>query len=161
MKRTLVALMLTMAITFTAMAQPGGRARQHKVPPHAAIMKDLNLTDAQETQVQKLQINLQKKQTDLRAKVQNLYLDTKEQFLADKVDRAAIEKNVKAISDIQEQMKLAMLNHWFDVNALLTPEQQKIWKNHALRLGQAWHQRMRGMRMGMGMDPGMGNPDED
>ncbi len=148
MKRNaLVILALTCVVAFTVMAQPPGPRRHmpKQGPPHAAMLKELNLTEAQDAQVQKNRIDLMKKQTQLRAKVQTLRLDTKELFLAEKPDRSAIEKNVKAISDAQEQMKLAMLDHWFAVNALLTPEQQKVWKKHALQMGNAMRERAKGM----------------
>ncbi len=43
-----------------------------------------------------------------------------------------------------------MLNHWFNVNKLLTPEQQKVWKK---TLGARMFER-RGMQM-RGRMPGM------
>lgn len=131
------------SVAMVAFAQPPGRGMGPRdLPPrHEALLKELNLTDAQKAQVQKLHLEMMKKQTQLRSKIQTLRLDTKGLFLAEKVDRSAIEKNIKAITEAQEQMKMAMLDHWFAVNALLTPEQQKVWKEHAMQFGERMRQR--------------------
>jgi len=143
-----LALIAVAALTMTAFAQPGRgpQPRPEMRPAHEALIEKLNLNETQKNQMKKLHLDLMKKQTALRSKIQTLRLEIQEQFLADKVDRAAIEKNLKAISDAQHQMKLNMLAHWFDVNAMLTPEQQKIWKEAPGIVGQRMRQ---GMREGM------------
>jgi Spy/CpxP family protein refolding chaperone len=140
--------LLGMLATTLVLAQPPRRPMgpPGKGPHHQSLIDELKLTDTQQAQLEKIRLDLMKKQTPLRSKVQTLRLEIQEQFLADKIDRAAIEKNLKAITDLQQQMKLNMLDHWFQVNAILTPEQQKIWKSAPMR----WGQHMRdGMRMGM------------
>ncbi len=143
-----VALLGLFAATLVFAQPPRGRMGPHGIGPrHQALIDELKLTDTQQAQMQKIRLDLMKKQTPLQSKVQTLRLEIQEQFLADKVDRAAIEKNLKAITDVQQQMKMNMLDHWFQVNAILTPEQQKIWKNAATRWGQRMPDgmRMRGM----------------
>lgn len=148
-----LALLFALALAGTAVAQPGRGPmhRPHMPPAHEALIQKLNLTEAQQTQMKKLHLDLMKKQTLLRSRIQTLRLEIQEQFLADKVDRAAIEKNLKAISDAQHQMKMNMLDHWFQVNAILTPEQQKVWKEAPGMLGarmrEGARQGMRGMMM--------------
>lgn len=139
-------LLIVCASTFT-FAQPQRTPMQHKEmrPFREAIISKLNLTDAQETQMHKLRIELMKKQTQLRAKIQTLRLDSKELFLADKIDRKAIESNIKAVTDLQEQLKLNMLDFWFGVNSILTPEQQKVWKKAPMELQEHMKGRARGM----------------
>lgn len=131
----------TLLLVFTgsfAVAQPHRNWKDNgrQGPMHEKMMKHLNLTEDQQGQMQKLQIGLMKEQTQHQSKVKTLRLEIKELFLADKVDRGAIEKNVKAITGLQEQMKLGMLNHWFAVNTILNAEQQKTWKKHASAMGQ-------------------------
>jgi Spy/CpxP family protein refolding chaperone len=147
LRKTLVVLLLIVVATALSLAQVmRGPMAQRFGERHEALIKELKLTEAQETQMQKLRIELMKKQTQLRSRVQTLRLDSKELFLADKIDRKAIESNVKAVTDAQEQMKLNFIDHWFAVNQILTPDQQKIWKKHAMAMGE----RMRvGMRQGM------------
>lgn len=149
MKRNITSvIVLGLLATTMALAQPprGPMGPRGMGPRYQALIDELKLTDTQQAQMEKIRLDLMKKQTALRSKVQTLRLDIQEQFLADKVDRPAIEKNLKAITDVQQQMKMNMLDHWFQVNAILTPEQQKIWKSAASH----WGQRMReGMRPGM------------
>lgn len=159
----LAVFVATLACAASAFAQPprGPMPQRAMVPPHEAIIQQLNLTETQQDQMKKLRLDLMKKQTALRSKVQTLRLEIQEQFLADKIDRAGIEKNLKAISDAQHQMKLNMLAHWFDVNAMLTPEQQKIWKNAPMAIGQQVRQGMKeGMRRMM-KHRGWIEPDDD
>ncbi|MDL1892535.1 periplasmic heavy metal sensor [Sphingobacteriales bacterium CHB3] len=154
MKRQLLfgAFLIIFAVTSTV-AQPGWgpRAGAGYGPRHTAVLAKLDLTEAQQTQMEKLRIDMMKKQTELRSKIQSLRLDIKSAFLADKVDRSAIEKNIKAITAAQDQQKMNMLDHWFAVNNILTTEQQKIWKRHAATMGE----RMGG-RDGMQHSPGRG-----
>lgn len=159
----LAVFVATLAFAATALAQPprGPMPQRGMIPPHEAIIEQLKLTEAQQDQMKKLRLDLMKKQTALRSKVQTLRLEIQEHFLADKIDRAAIEKNMNAISDAQHQMKLNMLAHWFDVNSILTPEQQKIWKNAPMAFGQQMRHGMReGMRRMM-QHRGWINPDDD
>lgn len=161
---TYVALLFSLLITATAVAQPGKGAmhRPHTPPHHEALIQKLNLTEVQQTQMKKLHLDLMKKQTGLRSKIQTLKLEIQEQFLADKVDRVAIEKNLKAINDVQHQLKMNMLDHWFQVNAILTPEQQKIWKEapsmFGMRMREGFHQSMRRLMMHRF---GWNDPDEE
>jgi Spy/CpxP family protein refolding chaperone len=151
-KRVLSSALLIVFAASLSFAQPprGPIHPMDRRPFHEAIIKDLNLTEAQENQMKKLQIELMKKQAQLHSKVQTLRLEIKELFLADKVDRNAVEKNIKAISDLQGQIKVNFVDHWFAVNAILTAEQQKIWKKHAQAMGDGIRRGMqRGMRMMM------------
>lgn len=128
----------TLLMIVFAVSSNFGQTPEPPRPPndmHQRIFKKLNLTEAQETQMKKLRIELMKKQTQLHSKIQTLRLDNKGQFLADKVDRNAIEKNIKAITGLQEQLKLNMVDQWFAVNSILTPDQQKVWKNAAMEMG--------------------------
>ena len=109
-QRIVSAILLIVCASAFTFAQPQRGPMQHneKQPFREAIIKKLNLTDVQETQMHKLRIEMMKKQTQLHAKIQTLRLDSKELFLADKIDRKAIESNIKAVTDQQEQLKLNM-----------------------------------------------------
>lgn len=169
-KTTLATLAVVATLTATVLAQPRGEHRRiiekELIGGPAMLKEKLNLTDEQETKIQKLRIELMKKQTQLRSRVQTLRLDSKELFLADKVDRKALESNIKAISDAQEQMKLSFVDHWFAVNAILNADQQKIWKQHAMQMGERMKGKIREglrqrMRLRMHDDPGSPEQDSD
>lgn len=157
MKRSLLMMLAIMMIAPAfALAQPDD---DDDFPLRGPLRERLNLTESQQAEMQKLHLALQRKQTALRAKVQAFRLDIKEQYLADKPDRKAIERSLKGISDVQHEMKLNMVDHWFAVNNILTPEQQKVWKQMAGRFmdrgAQALKQRF-GRGPGQGMGPGQG-----
>ena len=138
--KKLQALLLMLGIAGMAFAQPGpgmgeGMERHPgdgKEPMHGRqnIMAKLNLTDDQQSQMHKLRIDLQKKQATVQSKIRLARLDIEELFMAATPDKGAIEKKMKEVSDLQYQEKLNGLDHMFAVKAILTPEQQKLWKDH-------------------------------
>jgi Spy/CpxP family protein refolding chaperone len=109
---------------------------------HGMMMKQLNLSDDQQKQFDKLHDEMEKKQIDLRAKVKSLRVDLKGLFRDDKPDQAKIESKIAEISKLQTEMKLAHIGFWFNVNKLLNAEQQKVWKRHAMMMGR---EKMNGM----------------
>lgn len=140
MNYTLIA-MIVLAVTVLhgeAPAQPpgdgNGRIERFR-DARQGLMERLNLTDAQAEQFKKHRLDHERKMLQNRNKLSEARLDLKALYMADKPDRGAIEKVLKAISDIQHQQKLAMVEHWFAVNAMLSPEQQMLWKEHAGRMG--------------------------
>ncbi len=92
------------------------------------MMEKLNLTEDQKKKMEKMHFDMQKKQIDGKAKVKTAEIELKELFNADKPDKSAIEKKIKEISDLKGKMRTNHVDHWFDVNSILTPEQQKTWK---------------------------------
>jgi Spy/CpxP family protein refolding chaperone len=133
MKRSKIALiaMLLFAATL-ASAQPfaGPRWGEGMRGKRAPAMEALKLTDQQEAQIKKLRLDLERKQAQIRSKIQLARLDMKENYLSDKIDRTTIEKSIKQVSDLQNEMKMNHVGFWFSVNAMLTPDQQKVWKQH-------------------------------
>ncbi len=99
------------------------------------MMEDLQLNNEQQAQMQKLHLQLEKKQAGIESEIKLRRLDLKEELIGANPDQAKIEKNIKAINDLQLQMKLTMVDHVFKAKAMLTPEQQKKFKQHLLRLG--------------------------
>ena len=151
-----------LAFATMAIAQPNPAPRHMAM--HQEMMGKLNLTDQQKSEMQKLHFEMQKKQVQIQSKIRLQRIDLRELFAADKPDRAAIEKGIKAVSELQLQEKMNMVDHLFAVNALLTPEQQKIWKKTiGDRMGsmsgemRGMRGRMRGMWRGeRGMQPAPG-----
>ena len=121
---------LLLFVSVFGTAQPSERARpmERMREMRQELKEKLGLTDAQQKDIQKLRIDLEKKQTQVHAKIRTERLDLKALFLSDNPDRSAIEKGMKTVSDLQHQLKLNMLDHWYAAKAILTPEQQKIWK---------------------------------
>jgi nickel and cobalt resistance protein CnrR len=159
----LVAVVVMAVCAAAASAQPGmgmGPGPNASLPAgnrHEAMMAKLNLTDDQQAQMEKLRIDMQKKQTALRAKIQIARLDMQELFNATAPDRNAIEKKMKEIGDLRLQQELNQLDHQFAVRGILNPEQQKIWKHEMMFGGPQGRMggRMRGWNMEDEMRPGV------
>jgi protein CpxP len=152
MKNLLVLLIL---FTTVAMAQP--RKMGEASPIRGRLMEKLNLTDDQRKQVDKLHSDLQKKQITLRARIQSARVDVRDAFREDKPDRGKIESKLSDITKAQGEMKTNHVAFWFDVNKILTPEQQKIWKQAPKMLqhgrGEGMHRMHRMGMMGVAGDP--------
>lgn len=101
-------------------------------PPMMRMIEKLDLSDAQEKEFRKLKYELQKKQTELQAKIRTSQIEMMELMDAEKIDQAAVEKKFKEISDLRMKLQLNRLEHWFKVNKILDEKQQKIWKKHFL-----------------------------
>ena len=158
MIRTAIIVTILAAGVAAAVAQPQRRAEREHLRQGPRLVEELDLTEQQESQWKDLRFALEKKQTATRAKVDVARIELKELMSADKLDRAAIEKKTKEISDLQYQMKLAHIDHMFAVLNILTPEQQEEWKEHMARPRSGMRDRlrhmMRGPRWGGGPWPG-------
>lgn len=166
MKRLAILTLAALFAGAAAFAQGGGppnrMMRGMRMDMHQEMMKQLNLTEDQQSQIQKLHLNLEKKQAELRAKIQVAQIDMRELMLTDNLDKAAIEKKMDAVADLRGQSRKNMIDHWFAVYNMLKPEQQKIWKQqHAGMIGGGRGQcpncdMMGGMRHGMKHPMGRG-----
>lgn len=107
-----------------------GDFEQFDLPPLRRIIDKLDLSESQEKEFRKLRYELQKKQTDLRAKIRTAQIELRELMDADKIDRNLIEKKIKEIADYRLKLQLNRLDHWFNVYKILDEKQQKIWKKH-------------------------------
>lgn len=147
MKKTLLVLaMFLISAVVTVFAQPGDVPR----PNRERIMAKLNLTDAQQEQFKKIHYETEKKNIDIRAKIQASRLDLNRLFDSESPDRSAIEKKINEIAALEASVKINQFNAWADCNKLLNADQQKIWRRvPAMKEVMSRH----GMRSGM-----MGKP---
>jgi len=99
------------------------------------MLKDLNLTDQQQAQMEKMRIEMKKQQVTLQGKIRLLRVEMQELLLAENPDKNAIHKKMKEVSDLQLQEKEAFVDHLFAVRGILTADQQKVWKQHMRRAG--------------------------
>ncbi len=89
---------------------------------------------------------------DLQAAMKKERLDVQDEFHADKPDKGKIDAAIAKLGDLQVQVRQAHVQFWFDVNKILTADQQKVWKRAAERLLQERGRMMAGgwMRRGEG-----------
>jgi Spy/CpxP family protein refolding chaperone len=150
---SILGLLLLMATIGFGQPRGTGPRDDRPMPMHDRAMQQLKLTDEQQRQFDQLRTNQQKRQIDTRAKIQSLRLDVRSQFKSDNPDRAKIESMTDQISKLQSDMKKNRIGFWFDVQKMLTPEQQKIWKERSLAMmdrGEKSGWREHGMHRGMG-----------
>lgn len=134
-RTTILATACALLLTATVAAQPGPTPRPDRGPEmpgpeRERLIEKLHLTEQQEEQIQKLRLEFAKAETQTAAKIKTARLDLVGFFAAESPDRAAIEKTLKTISDLQHQQKLQLVDHLFAVRTILTPEQQKAWRKH-------------------------------
>ncbi|MGC8896905.1 MAG: Spy/CpxP family protein refolding chaperone [Bacteroidota bacterium] len=118
-------------ISFTAAQMAGAGMRAGKMPQKAAVadvIKKLNLTDEQKKEIEKLRFDFQKQQVAQQAKIHTAQIELRELLSEDNPDRAAIQKKVDEIARLRVQSAMDRFDHWQAVKKILTPEQQKIWR---------------------------------
>ncbi len=160
MFRTLSTILI---VTFTTVAIGASQPQQQAGPRGARmqrperLMERLNLTTEQKTQMRKLWTDLEKKQIPIHSKIQLARVEIRELFMAEKPDRAAIERKMKEVSDLQYQTKLNNLDLALAARGILSKEQQEQLWDWIVAPGGGGHPMMRGGR-GMGRWGGpMGN----
>ena len=105
---------------------PMQRRQGHFARP--ALMAKLKLTDDQKSQMKNIKFETSKKEIELRSHVALSRLELGRLVMADTPDKAAIEKKMNEVAANEVSLKMNKLNGWFQANSVLTPEQQKVWR---------------------------------
>ena len=122
----LAAALCSVFVLTTAFSQ--NTQRPNFGPRHARIVEQLKLSDSQKKDFENINSDFAKKRVEQQAKVKVAGIELHSLLQADNPDRSAIEKKINEISDLQAQNKMLRVDHWFAVNKMLTPDQQRIWK---------------------------------
>jgi len=117
MKTMVVLLMSTLMFAGTINAQPYGKGNKN-------FCCVANLTEDQQSQLDKLRLEHRKEVLNLRNQLRekNARMNTLE--TADKIDMAAINKVIDEISDLKKQMMKKKAEHRQEVRKVLTEEQR-------------------------------------
>jgi len=139
--------LLSLIVIFAAFGNP---------PRREKMMKELKLTDQQEEQFSKVKFDTQKKMIELKAKVETSKLELRRLMDAETIDKSSIEKKMNEIAVNEVAIRMNHLNSWIEMNKVLTPEQQKIWKKAlAIRPEQMKRKMMMQREMREQMEPSM------
>jgi Spy/CpxP family protein refolding chaperone len=149
--KNIFASLLISAILMTALstyAQPNkcGMNPQGNIK----LFKELNLTDQQKDEIAKLRSEHQKQAIDLKADIQKLRIEIKDQLREKNLNEDKILSITKKISDLQAQLKESAVKTWLDSYKLLDEKQKETWKEHAPMLLGDRHMidgKMRGRKM--------------
>lgn len=128
MKYTIIAL-LVLFVSF-ASSQPGMRGKTHgrSGGGDGGVVQKLKLTDDQKKQFDKLSSDLEKTQIAVRSKIQTAHVELHDLMKEDAPDRAKFLAKQAEINKLEGELEQNRTGFWFDVNKILTPEQQKDWK---------------------------------
>jgi len=149
------------ALVGTALAQPQmGRPVAAPMAQKERMAQKLNLSAEQKAKMHKIRADLERKQIPVQSKIQLARVDLREMAIAEKPDRAAIEKKMKEISDLQYQTRLNMVDMLFSAREILTPEQQKMMWDRLMDGGQRIRIREHIRQGGGGMGGGWGAMDD-
>jgi Spy/CpxP family protein refolding chaperone len=128
-------LSLILAGGTTALSQPDPAAR-HAPPPERGrreFMEKLGLNEKQKTDIAGLRTEMEKSMVGIQAKIKIARIDMRNLVAAESPDKGAIEGKMKEVNDLQYQAKKMTVDHIFAVYALLTPEQQKMFKGQMMK----------------------------
>lgn len=125
-------LVLTILASAMAFGQPPSRGDDQAAPLGGRLMKRLNLTDEQQSQVERMAADFRKAQIAIRAKINTAEVDLHTLFNQEAPDKAAIEAKQKEIHQFMADLAVNRTDFWFDVNKILKPDQQKTWKKFGL-----------------------------
>lgn len=156
---SVVAAMTAMALCAGVLpAQPRGNAPFERDRPQMRrnIAEELELTDAQKEQFQKIRLQAHKQRIEQRAKMQLARLELRELVQAANPDQKLIDAKITDISKLQETILRHRIATHMEMQKVLTPEQRKkaqeLWPFHGLRDFDEFEGRPgRGMHRGMRM----------
>ena len=117
--RIVVIGLFSLIVFFSAFGNP---------PDQGKMMKELKLTEQQQDQFDKNKFETQKKMIELKAKVETSKLELRRLMDAETIDKSAMEKKMNEIAANEVSIRMNRLNSWIELNKVLTPDQQKIWK---------------------------------
>ena len=107
-----------------------------EMPDQKPLLGRLQLNDQQKKQIEQMRIDMEKRLVGVRAQAQMARLDMRQLLNAENPDKAAIEKKMGELAQVRVQAATIRLNQWFEVNKILTADQQKVWREvlkHPLR----------------------------
>lgn len=129
MRRVLSVGVALLMVPLLGLAQQTPRPERAERQPRMRMMANLNLTETQQKQFDEMRFDLEKRMVAQRAKIAEARIELRQLFSQDKPDQSAINKKIQEVSRLQTEQKQLLVDHWFSVNKILTPEQQKVWKH--------------------------------
>ncbi len=159
MKTLLASLaLLLLCSTTRGFAQPGddGPGAGRRELPLRELRATMQLTDTQVQSLGDIRRESQKSMIDLRSSIQKKRIDLRAIMASDKPVRADVERLAREIADLQVNQRMLMFDGDQKVMQVLTPEQQKKWKELREERGQRFRrgmkEEMRGGRQRKGRD---------
>ncbi len=141
---------LIIATIFLFGAQIGPRLAEI---PHE-IIEELDLTDAQQQEIETLLRSTEAKMIKFRADIETKRLDLRSELEKDSPNETTVRKLVQEIGDIQTNMKIVGLETAIKIKKILGPEKIKEAKKlMRARIKERFHNRRFGPGFGRSPEP--------
>lgn len=132
----LLIVLFVPALTFSQGNGWGSRAIQ--------FLSSLDLSEEQMETIRPLHFDLEKKLIGLNERITLSRVELRELMHPKSLDQSKIAQKMGQISQLCLEKKTLRLDNWFEIQEILTPEQQKKWKQ-ALQMRMAGKARPRGV----------------
>lgn len=140
LKRMMLPLLI-LSLVLPSFGQ-GGPAKGAGKAGQGKMIQELNLTEAQEDQMQDLRFAHEKVMIDLRADMKKAQLDLRQLKMADEPSKKKIYAQIDKVGEARIAMEKAKADHQLEVRKVLTDEQYKIFKQKMGREGHKDGKRM-------------------
>lgn len=131
--------------------QQQGKGQPGKFQGRQKFLQELNLTQDQKDQIQKLRSDHQKQMVDYKSDIAKTRIDIKNLFQSNNPDEGKILDLTKKVSDTQADMKASSIKNWFQIYNLLNDQQKATFRKMAPMMRERMGKGMMGKGRGRGM----------
>lgn len=136
MLRSIILTLLLAVLTLQVTVNAQGRGPRDDRPEWGKkFIEKLDLTDAQQENIEKLRINHQKQMVDLRASLEKEQIAMKELLGKDDFSRSAYLAQQDKVAAARDKIQKAMANHQMDIYEQLNADQKKTWRENHRKWG--------------------------
>lgn len=136
MLRSIVLILLAAVFVLQVSVNAQGRGPRDDRPEWGKkFFEKLDLTEAQQENIEKLRIDHQKKMVDLRASLEKEQIAMKELLGKDDLNRSVYVAQQDKLAAARDKIQKAMANHQMDIYEQLNADQKKIWRENHRRRG--------------------------
>jgi Spy/CpxP family protein refolding chaperone len=134
-----ILMFLTALFVFVLTGFGFGQKQDHdRIQMRDNIIKELNLTDEQQTNIGQMRLQNQKDMVDLKADLQKKKIELKELLQNGNYSRTEYMTKTDAIISAKNNIEIAQAENQMDIYESLDADQQKIWnkKGHRFHDGR-------------------------
>lgn len=124
MKKLTTTLLIIATLTFALSAQPGqGKGKGGHGEQGARIAQELNLSEQQQADLKELRKSRKESHKPHREEMRTIHEEMNRLLRASKVDKKAIEANIKKTAKLTEDKLRQHVEYQLKVKEIMTPEQ--------------------------------------
>ena len=127
-------MFVTTLIIFTLIGLSYGQNQDRdRIQMRDNIIKELNLTDEQQSKIEVMRLQNQKEMVDLKADLEKKKIELKELLQKGNYSRTEYMSKTDALASAKNKIEIAQAEHQMDIYESLDSDQQKIWNKNRLR----------------------------